>query len=482
MCADLKIRCYRFALALYWLWAQVLCCFRTLFGKVSARPKVMIIPCEPWSIVGSRGDEAMIVAIIQHFRQEHPEGEVVIISGTPDFERTTDGQRLRQMSPTGTGASPLPVTPNAERRTSNSELGDLCETVSTGTGTPSSPVGSGDALVPDAGQRLGSSVRFLHAWRGRIPIRAIFRALCSEAPTEFYVLGADCMDGHYSVWTSLILLASADLGHRLGIPTHLTGFSFNEHPESTLLPYYRLVSSSFVFNVRDAVSLARFVEQTGRRARLVADVAFNLVPEHAALCDAHFEWARAQKARGRSVIGFNLHILLVPEGQPFETFARRVADQLSKVLENRSDLALLFIPHDYRGGGDVACLQPVYQPLSERFPDRVRLVEEVLSAAQLKGLCVALDGLFTSRMHLGIAALGMGVPVMGFVYQGKFAGLWRHFELPQTYCLCPGAIGTDEMSIRLCEFLSNLSDLRAQVACRYSSVKALAELNFEALS
>ena len=38
--------------------------------------KALVVPCDPWGVVGSRGDQAMILACVQHVRARHP-GRVV---------------------------------------------------------------------------------------------------------------------------------------------------------------------------------------------------------------------------------------------------------------------------------------------------------------------------------------------------------------------------------------------------------------------
>src|SRR5574344_391976 len=96
----------------------------------------------------------------------------------------------------------------------------------------------------------------------------------------------------------------------------------------------------------------------------------------------------------------------------------------------------------------------------------------VLSAPELKALCGHLDCLFTSRMHLAIAALGRGKPVAAFAYQGKFTGLFRHFDLPEDLILPSTAVD------RLGAVLDILAGSRPApsapiVACR-TSIRSLA--------
>ena len=47
-------------------------------GK-SAFHKVLIIPCDPWSVIGSRGDQAMIMAIQQRIAKDDPRAIIDIL-------------------------------------------------------------------------------------------------------------------------------------------------------------------------------------------------------------------------------------------------------------------------------------------------------------------------------------------------------------------------------------------------------------------
>ena len=40
--------------------------------KTPAKPCLVIVPCDPWSVGGSRGDEAMITGVIHQYRRRYP--------------------------------------------------------------------------------------------------------------------------------------------------------------------------------------------------------------------------------------------------------------------------------------------------------------------------------------------------------------------------------------------------------------------------
>ena len=366
-------------LRLNWRWLQL----RAVFHRQSrsAPPSLVLVPCEPWSVVGSRGDEAMVYSILRDFRLRHPEGRITIITGNPDMVKTPDGQRL----------------------------------------------------VRDFG------VEFVHAWRPRLFLSNIVRVYRDAQTTEVYVLGADCMDGHWSMYLSITLLAAADLAARMGIATRLTGFSWNDHPCPAVIKAFRNVTSKLPILVRDPISHERFVQNVllkkGHAAMLVADVAFNLKPRITPLVQTELDWMAEQRTDGHFVLGFNLHAMLVKK-ESLPSLIETTITQLRGFMAAHPQVALALVPHDYREGGDMEVLKQIAEPLASDCT-RVRLVTPIFSAEELKALTGGLDALFTSRMHLGIAALGMGRPVAAFAYQGKFAGLFKHIGLLDELILSP---------------------------------------------
>lgn len=342
-------------------------------------PALMLFPCDSGSVIGSRGDEAMVYAILDDFLRRRPVGRIVVVTTSPSFADTPDGRRLRT----------------------------------------------------DFAPRLA----VLHSHGG---LKNFLGLLLSERPTEVYALGADCMDGHYSPFTSVNLLGVCDLATRLGIPSVLTSFSWNERPHAAVVRAFRFATPRLPILVRDPVSFERFAKGVARtqgaRAALVADVAFNLQPKISAAVRTELVRLAAETRRGRFVLGFNLHAMLVPAAE-LPDFIGRVASALDSFLSVRPDVSLALVPHDYRDGGDLAVLRRLRA--ASKASERMLLVEQDFSAAELKALAGGFDALFSSRMHLAIAALGQGKPVAGFAYQGKFAGLFRHFGLPETLLISP---------------------------------------------
>ena len=404
---------------LIWKWLQLCATLRRYAGwhkRCHEQPSLVLVPCEPGHVIGSRGDEAMVYAILADYRQRHSNGRITVIVNNVSFKDSSDGLRLTKDFP---------------------------------------------------------GVEFCPAWIGHSHLAKIYKSFICRRATEVYVVGADCMDGYYDSSISFTLLACADLATRLGITTRLTGFSFNEHPTTPAKRMFRHVTRHLVCNVRDPVSLGR-VKSLGYESvttQLVADVAFMLKPVESSVVARIAEWIHGERARGQTILAFNLHGMLVGRAE-YDRLVDDAAAGLGWFLGENESVSVVLVPHDYRPQGDIDALTKIAKKLDS---NRARLVSEVLSAAELKGLMGHVDCLFTSRMHLGIAALGMGKPIAAFAYQGKFAGLFAHFGLSQNMILSPEHIL--DMSATLERLVQCSEDGERLVRAALPRIAALSELN-----
>lgn len=383
--------------------------------KKGVPQRFVLVPCDPWTLVGSKGDEAMIRAVISQLKAANPDLKVLTFTATDQ--------------------------------------------------------------ATQAAKKLGFEARQIwddgfSAMRDEV---LAFDADCLA------VLGADCMDGHYSPLTTLSMLAVADLAARAGLRTSILGFSFNDHPYPGLKRGFEAVHERVQIHVRDAVSFERFQKFCRARGRLVADAAFQLTPEdQAPAVRVLADWADGQRKSGRAVVGFNVHPMLIGEPGPQElaNLIEQVATALEGYME-RQPVSLALISHDYRANvGDDVCLKPLWERLNQRFADRLHYDTTVCSAAELKAKSGLMDGVVTGRMHLAIASLGMGVPVAALTYQDKFQGLMKHVDLPLDLLLSPAQLKEPERFLAvLLRFHEQMTALRARVHERLPAVKAASAQN-----
>lgn len=378
---------------------------------------VIVFPADPAAVVYSLGDDAMISATIAHFQKNCPDLRVSVLCHPGAAE-----QIIRSR-----GWEPIPMRP-----------------------------------------------------LGNFPLH-IAEVFSSGRYDAFVAVGADVMDGYYNSDFSGQMIATADIAAKAGLRSSILGFSFNASPADVLTGYFVRLDKRVRVNVRDLSSLERLNAFSRINAHLVADSAFMLQPE---FIDSETDaWIVGERAAGRQIIGLNLHPMLIRNAH---------TDQVRLIIDNMTDavratnatasISWMLIPHDYRddaGIGDGICLRPMMQHLSADPSIRCRYFAGVHQASTLKALAGRMDGVVTGRMHLAIASLGMGVPVLCLTYQDKFEGLLRHFDLSPDLLLAPDVlIGRDVLKTKLMHFLSTLPELSHKVRTELPRVLALAEGNF----
>ena len=385
-------------------------------------PLLVIVPCDPWSVGGSRGDEAMLTSVIHSYRQKYPEIPIHIVCAEEGLKYVRN----------------LPI--------------------------------KGIAPIP--------------SWNGNYSTRQVYESILAVNPTDVVLLGADCMDGFYSPTLSLELLSLHDLCSKTqNLRSRLLGFSFNEKPSWLMVQAFRSLTPDTRILIRDDVSYSRYLKRVNRPARLVADAAFMLQPEAGfPLYDEISQWVDLQRSEGKTIIGLNFHPMLRAYSGPedIKSDALLFAKNVEKILTKHNDLCFVFIPHDGRSRlTDNLMLSTMYDYLkgSMTGDSRVFYSPDVPRAPQLKAICGLLDGLISSRMHLAIAALGMGVPVMAATYQGKFEGLFHHFDLDETFLLDPKRFLSDEMVSVFDTFIAKLPELKQLISDRLPSVQDLSNAN-----
>lgn len=375
-------------------------------GTVKCVRRLVIVPCDPWTLIGSKGDEAMIQAVVGRLAIQEDALSIAVITAA--------------------------------------------------------------SAADEAARDLGFAV--LPVWRDPWRLDNVMDAIDAFQPDAIIVLGADVLDGYYSPETAVRLVAIADLAARRGVRAAILGFSFNRSPSRYLKSAFDSASTTLAINVRDPISLERFVSFSRAPARLVADAAFMLQPDQQSpSVKVVSNWVEGRRIAGDKVIAFNLHPMLIRVRDASPEQLRVLTDSATTALRQLIEhhpVSVLFLSHDYRGSdGDDACLSTLYHALQPAFPERLHYPTDKMSAAELKAVAGLMDGVVTGRMHLAIASLGMGVPVTALTYQDKFQGLFNHFGLPSSLLLSPDdAMNADKLLTMMIGFVSSLSKLRDQVA------------------
>lgn len=293
-----------------------------------------------------------------------------------------------------------------------------------------------------------------------------------------FCIGADVMDGYYSAIKSLRLWMLADLMARLNKPSVVGGFSFNPTPSKYVLEFLsKYASKQIDICLRDNVSLKRFHTMTGltQSTRLVADNAFMLKKTtESTYVQSVISWVDKQKNDGKLVLAFNMHPMLIKDRNPIviQALVDSSVKALKTVMETRN-VSVILLPHDFRDSntGDLWFLRKVYSALSI-YQHRLLFVEENIQASEIKGIASLVELVVTGRMHLSIGALGTGTPILGVTYQGKFEGLIEHFSLSDDILKSPSdLLSADNFAAFIYYGLDNSDLLRKQVASKLPDVK-----------
>lgn len=383
--------------------------------------RLLIVPSDASTLVGARGDEAMMSSVVDRLRRESPDLAVAVVVSSSAAERAS----------VELGYRPVPI------------------------------------------------------WQHPLTLHEQLARIEDFAPDAVVILGADIMDGYYDVAHPSRVLLLGDLLAKAGKRVVFLGFSFNRQPASALKPVFDAMRNRVSFNVRDPISLDRFRKFTHASHQLVADCAFMLRPDTEAPGFSEVAaWAASRRVAGDRLIAFNVHPMLV-KGATNEDVARLVAAAAEAIagVSTHVPVSWLLLPHDYRGqSGDDRCLAPLATRLQTIIPKRVHHPRSALSAKALKAISGLMDGVVTGRMHLAIASLGAGVPVAGLTYQDKFQGLFEHFQLPADLLAAPEqAMSAPALQALLMAFVGRLDDLRSRVAARLPLVLELSEANLATL-
>lgn len=302
----------------------------------------------------------------------------------------------------------------------------------------------------------------------------------------FALLGADVLDGHYSVDESLARLSLLRLADAFGLETRVLGFSMNEHPAEAACAAFREIGAFAPLFVRDPLSMSRLEGHGVPGLVPAADVAFLMRPDSTSPSSRRPRaWIEEQRAAGRPVIaiGLSSHVLA-------EAMRSGKADLLQncisliKALERSHHASVLILPHDLRPGpagldDDVAIACRISAMLEAGANPVPHYLHVTCNAPEVKGLVGLVDFAVTGRMHLAIAALGMEVPVVALAYQGKFDGMMQRFDLGQMV-FDPHTFDLDAMYACCVRLLEDAVAVKAALRQGLPEVMALAHVNFAA--
>ncbi len=245
----------------------------------------------------------------------------------------------------------------------------------------------------------------------------LFDSLTHYQAKRLIIVGADTLDGAYSLAESLFKLLMAWNFQRSSVRADLVNLSWNDRKLSKLLKYaLRLANDIGVgFYVRDSISLSR-LKTYEVRTRLCADLVFSLTPKIDYPVQDVFEiW--------RSV---NDSIVAIGFGVPYDNKGNYL-EEMVQICQNLLDrsFSILLAPSSFSKGDKELCLKLVATIDSEKL----FLYENWSSNYEFFEVLSKANFGISNRMHFVIHALRVHVPTIGVKYQGKFEGLYNHLDM-----------------------------------------------------
>jgi len=304
-------------------------------------------------------------------------------------------------------------------------------------------------------------------WKERIKLIKIFSSF-----KNFFLLGTDMLDGNYADWYTLGLLKLTHQAAFSGLNVRVVGFSLNEIQDPKSITALNNLPKNVKLYVRDPVSLKRAQSVlTKQKLVLTADMAFRLNPvvENDSVKE-YMKRILSYKENAFTIIGININPQLFLKTKDLENLIISFTDAISKTFNYlNSNVAFVLIPHDFRKtNNDLLLLQNIYDKLSEKIKNQTILIKHKVLASEIKYIIAYTDFVLTARMHVAIAALGQKIPIACVVYQGKFEGLCKHFDIKNNTIEPSEAIIPDKL-FQLIKTLINSKE----------TTKKLLEINFE---
>lgn len=302
---------------------------------------------------------------------------------------------------------------------------------------------------------------------------------------KFFCLGADVMDGFYSEKRSLLRAKLVGLAAEVGTESSILGFSFNSEPKNTCIDALQKLPQNVRLCARDPISYERIVNHVKRPVELVADLAFLLPPDnHSKVSSEVLKFVSENQSQKRIVIGINANCKLLDnlKIKTPENLTKIYVDTLVDLSRNK-ETSFVLIPHDFREKdgaiSDITFARMIMNSLPPEIKSFCIEVPTPCSAADIKAICREIDIVLTGRMHLAIASLGQATPVACITYQGKFKGLFQHFELDDLTISPEKAIISDNLSKFMMPLIQKRGEIGKHISSKLPHIYKLAKANFK---
>ena len=223
-----------------------------------------------------------------------------------------------------------------------------------------------------------------------IPLRIIYFSWIIHKYDEFYLLGADMMDGYYSASGSINRIRLANIAAKIGLSSSILGFSFNNSPDKGVVDYFNKCDLKVKVCLRDPISYGRFINTINTPANLVADMAFMLKPDSRSEYTDDLLKKIMQVKNKKMIIGLNAsyHSFEPAIGKGSRSNSQIIIDLYTKVMAEvltlYPNVFFVLLPHDYRtkefGEGDHQLAESIFNHLPKDVKEEGKKDDNVVDA------------------------------------------------------------------------------------------------------
>ncbi len=329
----------------------------------------------------------------------------------------------------------------------------------------------------DLDEKIDRRIKSERYFYKRSPLQHALLVSCLPGYAEFYMIGADVIDGSYNLKSITGRLALFSEAARLGRKATLLGSSFSKKAQEPTRKILREMPDNVTICARDPYSKQRMEEMLNRPIRQVADLAFLVAPRPGwPSAISATAWIHERRKAGDQVIGLNANFLHAERNKDIPAALQVL---VKKLLEH--NISLLLVPHDTRSSKpDEAVLLDAVSAVEEKDRARLYLLPPE-SPGAVRAVLAELDMLVTGRMHAAILAMSGGTPTFSFAYQDKFEGLLQLFDLEHQELLSsPEELATDPKHVadRVLSLLNDKERLGEHIGQHLPGVIDLAKRNF----
>jgi polysaccharide pyruvyl transferase WcaK-like protein len=193
-------------------------------------------------------------------------------------------------------------------------------------------------------------------------------------------------------------------------------------------------------------------------------------------------YVKTLKKAGKHYIGLNIRFLK-NNPEKMRLIIEKITTVLCKTIDKERYTFILIthdtrdFPHQYSDTESLAFLD-------ESLSDMGFIVYNpgwITTCIESKALIELCDFIIGNRMHIAILALSMGIPVISFVYQGKFEGLYSFFDLSHSLLFEKDTFDCNELALAINHIKENLKVLRKHIMSKTKKIRVLTEKNFKSL-